>query len=294
VGPLFDRYVVVDWSASSTPTTGKDSIWSCVFDPATGRHDLENHPTRRRARAHLIDVLRGDRGRVLIGFDFPYGFPRGFAEAAQLDGPTRWQAAWQHLRFEVAAALNATISDGPGPFWGTSADRHVTPHLSRTKAPGFPHAQLAEFRANEMATRATGRYPFSVWQLTGAGSVGSQAMTGIPVLSAVRSHPDLAERSMVWPFETGLTADPTGGRDDAIVHAEIWPSGIAVDRARHPVKDAAQVIGLCEHLARQDRAGELAAEFTPDLDPATRRHVLEEEGWIVGAHQPQRAGRWPM
>jgi hypothetical protein len=121
--------------------------------------------------------------------------------------------------------------------------------------------------------------------------VGSQALTGIPVLSAVRSHPDLVHRSVVWPFDTGLTSDPAGGRTAAIVHAEIWPSAIPVDRSRHPVKDAAQVMGLCEHLARQDAAGELAAQFEPDLDTDTARVVVDEEGWIVGAHQSQRSGR---
>jgi precorrin-8X/cobalt-precorrin-8 methylmutase len=234
----------------------------------------------------------------LVGFDFPYGYPSGFAGAAQLEGGPPWAAAWDHLarhlrdepdnsnnRFEVASRLNAAIGDGPGPFWGTTGDRHVSPHLSRTKLPGFPHGGLAEFRANERAVRATGRYPFSVWQLTGAGSVGSQAMTGIPVLWSLRSHPGLVHRSRVWPFETGLTTDPTAGRADTIVHAEIWPSAIPVDLARHAVKDAAQVIGLCEHLARLDSIGELACQFAPDLDAATARAVVDEEGWILGAAQ---------
>jgi precorrin-8X/cobalt-precorrin-8 methylmutase len=25
--PLFDAYIIVDWSASSTPKTGADSVW---------------------------------------------------------------------------------------------------------------------------------------------------------------------------------------------------------------------------------------------------------------------------
>ena len=107
-------------------------------------------------------------------------------------------------------------------------------------------------------------------------------MTGIPVVWALRSHPQLVERSVVWPFETGLTTDPIGGRADTIVHAEIWPSAIPVDRARHPVKDAAQVIGMCEHLAALDAVGALAAQFSPDLDALTARVVIEHEGWILG------------
>jgi hypothetical protein len=101
-------------------------------------------------------------------------------------------------------------------------------------------------------------------------------------------------RSVVWPFETGLTTDPTGGRADIIVHAEIWPSAIPVDLTRHAVKDAAQVIGLCEHLATLDAMDELAVQFAPELDAQTARMVVDEEGWIVGAHQPQRSGRSPL
>lgn len=307
VAALFDRYVVVDWSANATPKAGKDSIWSCVHDGATGHQHTLNHLTRHAARQYLTDLLIADHGRVLVGFDFPYGFPRGFAHAAGLGGSRPWVAAWEFLahhvqdaadnttnRFEVAAALNESISDGPGPFWGTTSERHVTPHLSRTKAPGFPHAGLAEFRSNELAVRATGRSPFSVWQLSGAGSVGSQALTGIPVVWGLRSHHELVHRSTIWPFETGLTTDPTAGRGDMIVHAEIWPSGIDVDLGRHAVKDAAQVMELCEHLATLDAAGRLAAQFSPMLDAATTSAVLDEEGWILGAHDDQRSGRSPM
>ena len=155
MGPLFDRYVVVDWSANSTPKVGKDSIWSCVFDPVTGRQDVVNHRTRRAARDHLIDVLIDDPGRVLIGFDFPYGFPQGFAVAARLEGQPPWASAWEHLvrhvrdepdnsnnRFEVAALLNRIISDGAGPFWGTSGERHVTANLSRHQGTGVPSRRL--------------------------------------------------------------------------------------------------------------------------------------------------------
>ena len=307
MGLLFDRYVVVDWSASATPTTGRDSIWSDAFEPTAGIHTTVNHPTRHEAVHHLIDVLTRAPGRILVGFDFPFGFPVGFADAAGLTGPTAWEAAWEHLathlsdeptnannRFEVTSALNAAIDDGPGPFWGTTSERHVTPWLSRRKAPGFPHGELPEFRHNELAVRATGRFPFSVWQLSGAGSVGSQAVTGIPVVRALRRHPDLAARSTIWPFETGLTRDPGGGRPDAIVHVEVWPSAIPLDPARHPVRDAAQVIGLTEHLAALDARGELAPMFAPELDADLERAVLHEEGWMLGAHPGQRAGRRPM
>ena len=139
--------------------------------------------------------------------------------------------------------------------------------------------------------RATGRFPFSVWQLSGAGSVGSQALTGIPVVRTLRRHPKLAPRSTIWPFETGPTRDPGNGRPDAIVHVEVWPSSIPLDPTRHPVRDAAQVIGLTEHLAALDASSELAALFAPELDAELERVVMHEEGWMLGAHPGQRSGR---
>lgn len=296
--PLFDVYVVVDWSANSTPKQGADSIWTHVTERGAPAQDPINHPTRADAREYLVGLLTvHPHQRILVGFDMPYGYPTGFAEAAGLPGTPAWAATWQHLvvhiddradnannRFAVASELNAAISDGPGPFWGTTSDSHVTPNLSRTKAPGFPHEGLAEHRLAEQALRDAGMRPASVWQLSGAGSVGSQTLMGVPVVHALRHHPSLKSRSAIWPFETGLTADPVRGRRNMIVHAEIWPSWIGrPDPARHPVKDAGQVCGLSEHLAALDERGELGPLFAPVLDDDTARAVVEEEGWIVGA-----------
>ena len=58
------------------------------------------------------------------------------------------------------------------------------------------------------------------WKLIGAGSVGGQVLTGIPVVRALRDDPRWADRARIWPFETGF-----GVPDDArIVFAEVWPS----------------------------------------------------------------------
>src|SRR5579872_508385 len=102
---------MVDWSAREHPATGADSIWYCLL---TRRHGdpvvdhLANPPTRRRATAEikqiLIDLVRQNRS-VLVGFDFPYGYPAGFAGALNLVGPPKWLAVWR----EVARR----IQDGP-------------------------------------------------------------------------------------------------------------------------------------------------------------------------------------
>ncbi len=296
---LFDVFVMVDWSGSARPRLGRDSIWSCVIDADTRSVELANHPTRTAARFAVREVLVAavDR-RVLVGFDFPLGYPAGTAAAAGLEGAAPWRAVWDHLadtvvdddrnannRFEVAAALNARISPSAGPFWGCPPPRQ-TPTLSMSKAPGFPHlasvGQLPEFRSTEQLLRSRGSYAFSAWQLLGAGSVGSQALLGIPTVAALCADPELRDRSRVWPFTTGFTRDPTEGAADAIVHAEIWPSSVSVDLTRHPVRDAAQVLSLCQHLAGLDRDGRLAALFTPPLSDQHVAVAVAEEGWILG------------
>jgi precorrin-8X/cobalt-precorrin-8 methylmutase len=81
---IFDRYITVDWRASNRPRTGKDSIWICTLGldepPST-----MNPRTRGAAEAALHRLLAtavDHRERVLIGFDFPYGYPRGLETTA--------------------------------------------------------------------------------------------------------------------------------------------------------------------------------------------------------------------
>lgn len=288
---LFDVIVIVDWSANSTPKHGPDSIWVAELDALRPEViEPRNIPTRAGARAHLEATLTAHVGRrVLVGFDFSFGYPAGFAADAGLAGDAPWRALWQHLathltddernrnnRWQVAAALNARLADNR--FWGVPPAR-ASAHLTSRRPPGPGPLSL---RATEVALRsATGRRPFPGWQLLGAGAVGSQVLTGIPVVHHLRHSPALAERAMVWPFETGFTTDPHAGRSDAVVFAEVWPSTVDLDPAVHPVKDAQQVVALAKHFAALDAAGVLAHRFAPHLPPETATAALAEEGWVL-------------
>ena len=79
---LFDRYVFVDWSASTKASRGKDSIW---FATGTTRDvsPPRNPATREEATTELRDLLIND---------FPYGFPAGFAAAL---GPGPVDRPWR-------------------------------------------------------------------------------------------------------------------------------------------------------------------------------------------------------
>ena len=79
--PLFDSYMVVDWSANGLPKTGKDSIW--IAHLRSGQAvALDNPPTRHAAMTRFAAMIEEEtrKGRrLLAGFDFAFGYPAGLA-----------------------------------------------------------------------------------------------------------------------------------------------------------------------------------------------------------------------
>ena len=81
--PVFDAYLMVDWSAANSPSRGKDSIWLGLT--VRGRQgprltQLENPTTRAAATERIIQLAINNRRRgrrILIGFDFPFGLRGG-------------------------------------------------------------------------------------------------------------------------------------------------------------------------------------------------------------------------
>lgn len=283
-GPAAARVVVVDWSASAAPTSGKDSIWVAWADGGVVSEPPENPRTRLQALERVVELCDAVDGPVVVGFDFPFGYPAGTAARLGLEG-VPWAATWAHLadaieddhrnrnnRFEVAKDWNRRF--GVGQFWGVPASR-ADGHLTVTK-PAVTDHHLPEFRHAERRLRQRNSRPFSVWQILYTGSVGSQALMGIATLERLRRHPALAGRVRVWPFETGLR--PPGG--DEVVLAEVWPSmpevAARLEPARHPVKDAQQVIACAEWIAEQ-----APPVWAPSLD-GIEDAVLTEEGWVLG------------
>ncbi len=302
---LFDAYMMVDWSAAAAPRTGKDSIWICL---AAREPDglrllaLENPATRTAARDRIAELLAARRNggqKVLAGFDFPFGYPQGFARALGLNGPA-WRAAWDEVdrliedaddntnnRFDVGAGLNRRLGR-PGPFWGCPAGQ-ARETLTTRRPDAYGHGRLAERRIGERYI--TGPQP--VWKLAYTGSVGSQVLTGLPVVKALRH--DTRFKARIWPFDTGLkTLTKAALHDCDVVLAEIYPSLVAPQSIGDAVKDALQVQAMVGHLKTRDDTGELGALFAgaDDLTTAERRTVETEEAWILGVSEPgTKAGR---
>lgn len=295
---LFSAYVIVDWSAAAKPSTGADSVWIGVLKrDVRFRLAFESHnpPTRAEAEkklAAILDDLKKRSERALVGFDFPLGFPRGFASALNLAGDQPWRATWDQLdkmvkdkadntnnRFGVGSEINRRMTGGPFPFWGCPPKDALTtlqPKRTRAHGPG----DLPEFRHADLAAKGAA----SIWKLYYNGSVGGQALLGIPAVRRLKLA--RGEAVKTWPFETGFKALSEADLADVeVVVAEVYPSLLKVQPAAGEVKDLAQVRATAEHFARLDETGKLGALFGPDKTTAADV-VLDaerEEGWILGA-----------
>lgn len=292
---LFQAYLMVDWSAATKPTTGADSIWVGVlkrnvrFQMAFEAHN----PSTRAEAEKLIDAqlaeLSRKSERVLVGFDFPLGFPQGAAAALKLEGPP-WRALMDFVsaemkdkptnannRFQVGAKMNRLMTGEAFPFWGAPAREEQTT-LSAKRAREHNPGDLPEFRLTEQALKG----PSSIWKLYYQGSVGGQTLTGLPVVRRLRDA--RRERAQIWPFETGWKPLTPAALDNIeAVFAEIYPSQYPIVPKAGEIKDEAQVRTVVERMHALDEKGQLGALFGPAKDDPRREIVEREEGWILGA-----------
>jgi molybdopterin molybdotransferase len=265
----YDTFVMVDWSGGNDrgPTPTKDAIWACVAgqDPIyfRNRQLVENWLT------NLFTAELAAGRRVLAGFDFPFGYPVGFAKSVTgSDDPfALWAWFADHIadapktnnRFDVAGNLNA-LSDGIGPFWANGLSRDISnlPRKGNDRSPNL----FAERRQVEASAKGS----FTCWQMAGAGAVGSQVMMGLPILHRLRTQ--FANDLCVWPFED---------HSAPITLVEIWPTLFAGAAPEGIIKDAHQVKATANHLA--------------SLPPADLDSLMDvnapEEGWILGVPQPK-------
>ncbi len=311
--PLFDTYVMIDWSGANRRRRNRPD---CIWIAHGAADDIEpvtmSPPSRTDAEHAIRDLLRTSLAsgrRVLVCASFAYGYPAGFASRLSHPAGRRaapWLATWEYLRdrvrddagtargrcptnrsnrFEVAAAVNGLIRDGSarGPFWCASGP-DVSPAIPWTQPPQpFAHrtGTLAPRRLTDR--RAGNDTPF---RLFGAGSVGSQVITGIPRLWNLRFDPDFARCSAVWPFETGW-APGTGWWPDVrirILHAEI-PASVRTP-LRDTVKDRGQVRALWHWARHADGRDRLVREFAIPAGISSGSDedltIRGEEGWVLG------------
>jgi hypothetical protein len=318
--PLFDRYIAVDWSANNGPKSGKDSIWTAEAT-RSGREASRNPSTRSAAMADLVSTLISALARserVMVGFDFAFGYPRGAAEAiARVATPSptlptrgrvserlgldasdtsplvgedgrgvrepRWRQLWHHLHNSIQDSdLNLSNRFDVAASINLAIGPHYWGHPHGRTIPGLtPRRPLDCYTAisERRTVEAHARGPQPVWKLTGVGAVGSQTLLGIARLEALRRHPILGPQIAVWPFDTDFERNLSR----PITLVEIYPSLLPLTSAPSP-KDRAQVEICVDRYAAFDQQNLLGQFLSapPGLSPFDRAAAIAEEGWIAG------------
>lgn len=168
----FSRVIAVDWSGEAGG--GRDTIWIAeVVDGVL--ETLEKGRSRSEVVDRLIQIASTDPN-IVVGLDFAFAFPSWFVREL---GATDARQLWRM----VADQGESWLRECRAPFWGR---------------PGITKPNLAEhFRRTDIETgRRSGGQAKSVFQIGGAGAVGTGSIRGMPEL--LRLH---QAGFSIWPFD---------------------------------------------------------------------------------------------
>jgi hypothetical protein len=166
------RVVAIDWSGARAGAGRR--IW--LAECAAGRlWRLENGRDREAVAEHLLEEGRRTPETV-VGLDFAFSLPAWFLEERGLaSARDLWALAGREAERWLAACAP--------PFWGRPGRRR----------PNLP----AHLRWTDGAQPAVaGRRPKSVFQVGGAGAVGTGSLRGMRLLHRLR-----AAGWSIWPFD---------------------------------------------------------------------------------------------
>lgn len=169
------RVIAVDWSGARLRAA--KTIW--LAEAIDGRlNRLENGRSREQVADFLVAASERDSD-MIVGFDFAFSLPVWFLEERRIEGVRElWALADREAEDWLAVC--------EPPFWGRPGKRR--PDLG-------PHRN--HFRQTDTSVPDTGGIrPKSVFQIGGAGAVGTGSLRGMPIL-----HRLAAEGFSVWPFD---------------------------------------------------------------------------------------------
>jgi hypothetical protein len=166
------RVIAIDWSGAATGARRKIWLAECR-DGEISR--LECGRGRDEIADHLIDLAARDPDLV-VGLDFAFSLPAWFlVERGLTDASELWSLATKESEQWLAGC--------EPPFWGR---------------PGKGRPPIAEeYRITDRAVPSTnGILPKSVFQIGGAGAVGTGSLRGMPIL-----HRFKQAGLSIWPFD---------------------------------------------------------------------------------------------
>jgi hypothetical protein len=272
----FARVLAIDFSASSSPVLGANSLWV-----ATSEFDrpirTRNFSTRAQLAQHIERVAALD-GRTLIVIDVALGWPQGLAQTLGVNSRHDVVAVLNDMmvdddnnhnnRFEVANELNRCAR--AALWWGHPQHRSYDSLSMTTKVP----LGLRErpFSSKRLIEHHVGGVIKSPMQLSGVGAVGGQSMLAQVMFERLRQR---GVPLSVWPFDEATSQ---------VVVAEQFFSLAPWRNERGTLTDQRQVRAVArstsgallneEPLTSWDLLGALSSE--------QRQVVRREEGWLMG------------
>jgi len=163
------RIFAVDWSGKLKGE--RESVW--LAEVRDGELvSLENGRSRGELVEYIVSIA-GEDPQIVVGFDFAFSFPRWWCEAQ----------GWRDVR-EVWGAMGGDgermLAACEDPLWGRPGKSN-------------PHRPDRRHRRTETEENKTAK---SVFQIGGAGAVGTGSIRGMPHLLTLAQH-----GFSVWPFD---------------------------------------------------------------------------------------------
>jgi len=250
------RFVAADWSGAARGE--QRHLWMAEVDGFSRRVVRLAPYTRLGAAERLLELAESSRD-LTVGLDFGFSLPAWFLDRHGIGSATELWAD--------RARLEGWLQECSPPFWGK---------------PGRCRPDLAPERHWRRTELATVPRPKSVFQIGGAGSVGTASLRGMPILDRLRRG-----GFAVWPF------DPP--RHPMVL--EVWPRlAMGPLVKRRPERRRAWLEGEAAALPAEVMASAQRSEdafdatvtalaLADDFDgklPQVADLTLRREGWIWG------------
>jgi hypothetical protein len=198
------RIVGVDWSGDQGPGQRK-KIWAGVWTASDsslqpGKVTLENGRSRVELMEWLVEMAR-QTPRMVVGFDFSFGFPAWFMrELGIASAPEFWRLVaegqgekWLHKDCEDGRFWGRAGSQRHGKKPAEFCGEHAHRMLRRAETVLKVRAEITDPLA---VARIAGIAPKSVFQIGGAGAVGTASLRGMPGLLVLREA-----GFRIWPYD---------------------------------------------------------------------------------------------
>jgi len=208
------RILMVDWSGRKTRPEQAIALAE-VQDGRLLR--VEKGRDREQVLAELLAMI-ADGQKTFIGLDFAFSLPAWFLEQRDWTVDELW-----------SAETETWLRDCTPPFWGR-------PGIRKPAGDDDFH-----YRQTDQQVSINGIRPKSVFQIGGAGSVGSGSLRGFWILPLLRQA-----GTAIWPFD--------GAKH--VTAAEVYPRAFTGPVVKGAANSRAQHLLACQDVARSDHVNQ--------------------------------------